>query len=123
MCKKSVLKDWAASPSDEEGTHAFDLTEERVDVEVAQERAQMIMDTQRQISLDNNEKLVGKEVEVIIDSVPEGSDYHFMARTQWDAPEVDNRVQILDGNATPGEFRKVQIIDCSEYDLDAKLID
>ena len=87
------------------------------------ERAETIMDVQRQISLARNENLVGQEVEVIIDSIAEGSEYHFNARTQWDAPEVDNTVLITEGSADVGSFRKALITDCSEYDLDAKLID
>lgn len=108
--------------SDEEGTSAFDLTEERVDVEIAMERAETLMGIQRQISLERNESLVGQELTVLIDSIAEGSEYHYYARTEWDAPEVDNRVQIVAGDAQVGEFARVRIVDATEYDLDAEII-
>jgi ribosomal protein S12 methylthiotransferase len=111
--------------SDEEGTHAAEAfpVEDLIEEDVIQDRISRIMNTQAAISLDRNESLIGEEIEVLIDSEAEGSDYHFYARTQWDAPEVDNRVCILEGDATPGEFRKVKILSASEYDLEAKIID
>lgn len=108
--------------SDEEGTSAFELKEERVDIDIAMERAETLMNIQRQISLERNEKLVGQELTVLIDSIAEGSEYHYFARTEWDAPEVDNRVQIVAGDAQVGEFARVKIVDASEYDLDAIII-
>ena len=108
--------------SDEDGTHAFDLNNQRVDIEVAQERAERVMNVQQHISLENNEARIGQELDVLIDEVAEGSDFHFYGRTQWDAPEVDNRVQILNGNAAPGDFVKVKVLSASEYDLDAEII-
>ncbi len=111
--------------SDEEGTHAAEAfpVEDLIEEDVIQDRISRIMNTQAAISLERNESLIGEEIEVLIDSEAEGSDYHFYARTQWDAPEVDNRVCILEGDATPGEFRKVKILSASEYDLEAKIID
>lgn len=110
--------------SNEEGTHAFDAFSEsdHLSEELIQDRIARVMSRQADISLERNESLIGQELEVLIDNEAEGSDYHFFARTQWDAPEVDNRVCILEGSATPGEFRKVQIIGASEYDLEARLI-
>ncbi len=108
--------------SSEEGTHAATL-ENTVDPEIAQERLNRLLAQQSQISLERNQNLIGQELTVLIDEVAEESDFHFYARTQWDAPEVDNIVRILDGSATPGEFRKVRIVDATEFDLDAILVD
>ena len=109
--------------SDEEGTYAYDLDEPKVPLEVAEERLDILMTQQQQISLDRNLNLIGRELDVILDYVPEGSPYHFQGRTQWDALEVDNFVNIVDGSGDLGTFRKVQILDASEYDLEAKFID
>jgi ribosomal protein S12 methylthiotransferase len=108
--------------SDEEGTSAFDLDLPRVDLEVAQERAQILMGVQQNISLARNQQLIGKELNILVDSIAEGSEFHYYARTQWDAPEVDNRVMIHTGDAEVGSFRKVLITDASEFDLEAKLL-
>lgn len=111
--------------SDEDGTHAFAL-EPKVAMPVIEERVDRVMSLQRQIALEENEKRVGETVEVIIDSVAEGMDCHFVGRTEGDAPEVDNRVLI---HATPeassadiGSFRKVLVTDAREYDLEANLL-
>jgi ribosomal protein S12 methylthiotransferase len=110
--------------SAEDGTFAEESQQNlnRVPLELIEERTSIIMQIQQEISLERNQNLIGRELKVIIDEVAEGSEYHFFARTEWDAPEVDNRVQIIDGDATPGEFRKVQIVDASEYDLDARML-
>jgi ribosomal protein S12 methylthiotransferase len=111
--------------SDEEGTFAFDL-QPKVAQDVIEARVERVMTLQRQISLDDNEKRIGDVVEVMIDSVAEGADHHYVGRTEGDAPEVDNSVLIYgaDGamDADPGTFRKVRIDDASEYDLIATLL-
>jgi ribosomal protein S12 methylthiotransferase len=110
--------------SDEDGTHAFKL-EPKVPQEVMDERMDRVMSLQRQIALEDNLKRIGQTVEVVIDSVAEGQDHHFNARTEGDAPEVDNQVLLFvdDGaNAEPGSFRKAVVTDAREYDLEAKLL-
>ncbi len=113
------------SYSDEEGTHAFDL-QPKISQDVIEARVDRVMTLQRQISLEENEKRIGQTVEVIIDAVAEGADHHWNGRTEGDAPEVDNTVQIFAGEgadaADPGTFRKVLITDASEYDLVATLL-
>ncbi len=116
------------SYSDEDGTFAFDL-KPKVSQAVMEKRVDRIMTLQRQISLEENESRIGETVEVIIDAVAEGEDYHFIGRTQGDAPEVDNRVLIFGDvnsakeiSAEVGTFRQVQITDAREYDLEGKLL-
>jgi ribosomal protein S12 methylthiotransferase len=113
--------------SDEDGTHAFDL-QPKVPQEAIEERIDRVMSLQRQIALEENEKRIGETVEVIIDSVAEGMDCHFVGRTQGDAPEVDNRVLITAAEsgkangAEIGSFRSVLITDAREYDLEGNLL-
>jgi len=107
----------------EEGTPVMNMDLEPVPLDIAMERAEILMSMQQNISLERNQSLIGTTQKIIIDGVPEGSDYHFVGRTQWDAPEVDNFVNVVDGNADIGSFRTVQIIDASEYDLEAKFVD
>ena len=111
--------------SDEDGTFAFDL-KPKVPQRVAEARLDRIMTLQSQISLEENEMRIGETVEVIIDAVAEGEDYHFTGRTQGDAPEVDNRVLIFGSegimDADLGTFRKVLVTDAREYDLEGKLM-
>lgn len=106
--------------SHEENTHAYSLVDD-VSEELKRERADMIMDAQRDISAELNQSMVGKEVRVLIDRVEHGV---FIGRTEFDSPDVDNEVHIEapDTNLRPGEFVQAQITSATEYDLHGRLI-
>jgi len=76
--------------SHEENTHAYNL-EDDVPEEVKQERANIIMEIQSQISWELNQKKIGETFRCIIDR-KEGN--HFVGRTEFDSPDVDNEVLI-----------------------------
>lgn len=107
--------------SPEEGTHAVSLGGE-VDPEVAQDRLARLMRRQAEISLELNEARVGSTLRVLVDGVAEGQSHRFDARTEFDAPEVDNSVQIVDGECEPGTFAQVRIVGATEYDLEAVVV-
>ncbi|MCX5710745.1 MAG: MiaB/RimO family radical SAM methylthiotransferase [Candidatus Omnitrophica bacterium] len=100
--------------SAEEGTVAFDLKPQVPD-QVKRERFDRIMKLQQDVSVENNRKLLGKTLEVLIDEKGEGS---YLGRTQFDAPEVDGMVYVNSKlKLKPGDFVKVKITDTLEYDL------
>lgn len=120
-----TLKDWVKEMrferlgcftySHEENTHAYKLTDD-VPEEVKQQRAAEIMDIQSQISWELNQEKIGKTFRCIIDR-KEGT--HFVGRTAFDSPDVDNEVLI---DATKhyvrvGEFIDVKIEEASDFDL------
>ena len=107
--------------SPEEGTHGFDLPG-AVDPEIAQDRLARLMRRQSEISLELNEERIGQELTVLVDEIAEGQSHRFAARTEFDAPEVDNSVLILDGDADPGAFCRVKIVGATEYDLEAVVV-
>ncbi|HSQ40983.1 MAG TPA: 30S ribosomal protein S12 methylthiotransferase RimO [Fibrobacteraceae bacterium] len=107
--------------SREEGTVAASLPDQ-VPTEVAQERLDRLLAQQAEISLERNQSLIGQNVEVILDDVGDESEFHFFGRTQWDAPDVDNAIRVLDGDGEPGQFRRAHIVDASAFDLDATLL-
>ncbi|SHH02964.1 30S ribosomal protein S12 methylthiotransferase RimO [Flagellimonas flava] len=101
--------------SHEENTHAYTLTDD-VPEEIKQERANEIMELQSQISWELNQEKVGKTFRCIIDR-KEGN--HFVGRTEFDSPDVDNEVLI---DATQhyvkiGEFVNIEITEASDFDL------
>ena len=51
-------------------------------------------------------------------------DNHFVGRTEFDSPEVDNEVLIdaTDAYVRVGDFANVKIISASEFDLFGELI-
>lgn len=120
-----ILKDWVAEMrferlgcfaySHEENTHAY-LLEDDVPAEVKQRRANEIMEIQSQISWELNQEKIGKTFRCIIDR-KEGN--HFVGRTEFDSPDVDNEV-LIDASkhyVKTGEFVMVTITDATEFDL------
>lgn len=101
--------------SHEENTHAYSL-EDDVPEEVKQERANEIMEIQSQISWELNQQKIGQTFRCIVDR-KEGN--YFVARTEFDSPDVDNEVLI---DATQhylkqGEFVDIKINDAADFDL------
>lgn len=101
--------------SHEENTHAYRL-EDDVPEEIKQARANEIMEIQSQISWELNQEKIGKTFRCAIDR-KEGK--HFVGRTEFDSPDVDNEVLI---DATKhylktGDFATIKIIDASDFDL------
>jgi ribosomal protein S12 methylthiotransferase len=101
--------------SHEENTHAFNL-EDDVPAEVKQQRVDEIMAIQMDISRELNEQKVGKEYRVLIDR-KEGA--HFVGRTEFDSPDVDNEVLIPaeDIYLKVGDFCTVKVVEAHDYDL------
>lgn len=105
--------------SHEEDTHAYNL-EDDVPAEEKQRRADDIMNMQAEQAWENNQKLVGKEMKVIIDRLEGDS---FFGRTEYDSPEVDNEVIIpFQKGINPGDFVKVKIKSADFYDLEGEII-
>lgn len=101
--------------SHEEDTHAFGLADDIPD-ELKQDRAARLMEVQEQISLELNEKMEGCQFNVLVDR-QEGD--FWVARTQYDSPEVDNEV-LIDRKYTfvkQGEFYPVRIDRVEQFDL------
>lgn len=100
--------------SREEDTPAFQM-EEQVDDEIKLKRQERIMLLQSDISLDNNQKMVGKVIKVFIEGI-ESNKYY--GRSYKDAPEIDGNVFFSSKEKhNPGEFTYVKIVEASEYDL------
>ncbi len=113
----------AFSYSDEDGTWAKDLPN-KIPTEEAEERLGRVMDFQREISTEHLQSRIGTEVTVILDSVAEGEAYHYVGRTEGDAPEVDGQVLIHGAkDAEIGSIRQVLITEAHEYDLEGVLQD
>ncbi|MCX5697611.1 MAG: 30S ribosomal protein S12 methylthiotransferase RimO [Candidatus Omnitrophica bacterium] len=100
--------------SREEGTAAYRL-KGQIPRAVKAARFDQLMRTQQEVSRLNNEKLLGKVIKVLIDE-KEGDSY--IARSEYDAPEVDGQVYVRSKRLLkPGDFVEARIIDTMEYDL------
>jgi len=106
--------------SHEDQTHSYSMADD-VPAELKQERADRIMELQEGISLELNKKKVGNTYKVLFDRKEGG---HFVGRTEFDSPEVDNEV-LVDAKATyirTGDFAVVKITGASEFDLHGEVV-
>ena len=81
-----------------------------------QERVERIMALQNGIALAGNLRRVGSVQRVVIDS-RQGD--HYVGRTQYDSPEVDQEILIpaAGKRLLRGHFYDVRIVSASDYDL------
>ena len=103
------------SYSQEEGTPAGDR-EDQIPEDIKQERLDMVMMAQMEISYEHNAALVGRTLKVIVDSSEEDGSY--VGRTMYDAPEIDDSVLFTSRrDLRPGDIVNVLIEDAFDYDL------
>jgi len=102
--------------SREEGTRAAELPNHVPD-EVKEERFRLVMEQQQEISAELNRKMVGRRLEVMIETPSEEMSGYWEGRAYTDAPEVDGRIFVSGQNLACGQFHLVEITDAREYDL------
>lgn len=107
--------------SHEEDTTAYQL-EDNITQEEKEERAEEIMAVQQPISLELNQKKIGKVVKVLFDRV-EGE--YFVGRTEFDSPEVDNEVLVKKETdfVRIGDFAQIKITDADDFDLYGEVVE
>lgn len=107
--------------SHEENTPAYKMNE-FVPQEVIDERYNVLMEIQKEISTEKNNAKTGKTVQVIIDEVNRDRSYA-IGRTPGDSPEIDNEVIVesIPPDLKTGSILNVLITDAAEYDLYGKI--
>jgi len=75
-----------------------------------------LMEVAQEVSAKRLQTKIGREIEVIVDEIDEDGD--IIARTIWDAPEVDGNIIIepFEG-AKVGDKFVALVTDADEYDL------
>lgn len=107
--------------SEEEGTYSATRLKDNVEDSVKQERVERIMRLQERVSLANNARRIGQKMRAIIDR-KEGDFY--IGRSEYDSPEVDQEI-IIDSAGKRlyrGRFYDVEVTDCEDYDLYARVL-
>jgi ribosomal protein S12 methylthiotransferase len=101
----------------ESGT-ASEALGDTVPAEVKEERYDQLMALQQDISLERNQKFMGKTLDVLFEGQGDGLS---MGRSYRDAPEIDGLV-IVEGDAPLGELLPVRINGAMTYDLSGDLL-
>lgn len=106
--------------SHEEDTRAYRMYKDQLSEAEKENRANLVIQTQRKISLAKNQAKIGSIQQVLLDR--EGNN-RYIGRTQADSPEVDNEV-IIASKKQPleiGTFVEVKITQAEAYELYASL--
>lgn len=116
--------------SREKGTAAYEF-ENQVPHEIKQKRKDKLMRLQQKISLEKNKEFIGKTMDMLVEYIEHNVETRhgaslkrIVGRSYRDAPEIDGQLYIdlkpNEKNPLPGEFIKVKITGCDEYDLYCK---
>lgn len=106
--------------SHEENTRAH-KDEDNVPQEIKDERAAELMSLQEEISQSLNQQKEGKTFKVLFDRKEGG---HFIGRTEYDSPEVDNEVLVdaKESYVRIGDFANVKITSAEAFDLYGEVV-
>jgi ribosomal protein S12 methylthiotransferase len=102
--------------SHEEGTHSGTL-EQLVAPKLIERRAKELMKAQRAVSKRRLRAMIGRELEVLVEGESDESELLLVGRHAGQAPDVDGRVHLINGTASPGEIHRVRITHAADYDL------
>jgi ribosomal protein S12 methylthiotransferase len=101
--------------SPEEGTKAYELPD-NIPGKLKKERLERIMELQQSVSLELNTNKIGKIFKTLIDRKEND---HYVGRTEFDSPEIDNEILIPTNNQElfVGAFYQVKISKADYFDL------
>jgi ribosomal protein S12 methylthiotransferase len=108
--------------SDEE-TSASHEQDAKVKPLVAVNRARKLMALQRAIAREENRKLVGKEIEVLVEGPSEEHELVMQGRHAGQAPDIDGHVYLSEGEVHAGQMVRARVVQASDYDLLANVIE
>ena len=104
--------------SKEKNTKAYSL-KPQVPAKIKKQRHKKLMEIQQNVSKEINEKLIGQNIDCIIEAISETGEV--VGRTYKDAPEVDGLVYINTTNpVNPGDIITAKVTGAVEYDLIAE---
>jgi ribosomal protein S12 methylthiotransferase len=107
--------------SHEEDTHSYIEYNDDIPDNIKESRVAELMEIQQNISAEQNEKLVGRTLKVLIDR-RDGE--YFAGRTEYDSPEVDQEVLIpAVFELSIGKFYNIKINQSTEFDLFGNPVD
>ncbi|MBQ6125054.1 MAG: radical SAM protein, partial [Spirochaetales bacterium] len=107
--------------SREEGTYAYDLTDEKTHEalsKVAAKRQKKLERLQEKITAECLQQFVGKEYDVLIEELIEGEDLA-IGRIWAQAPEVDGLTVVMGRGMVPGNVYRCGITKVNGVDLEA----
>ena len=92
---------------------------DHIDEAVKEERRGRLMQVQQEIAFEFNESLFGQQIDVIVDHAVAEQDGAWVARTIYDAPDVDSAIYLTqtDNELQPGDIVAAEVVGRQGYDL------
>lgn len=110
--------------SKEEGTPAAKL-EEQIHYATKKSRYCKLMELQKKIVEENSSKLIGKELEILVEAINFDHTY-YIARSYGEVPDIDGLIYVKNENKKEdislGSFKKCRITGIKDYDLLAEFV-
>ena len=108
--------------SREEGTPAYDF-EDQIDAQTAQDRYDILMREQLDISEAASKAMIGKKLTVLSEGYDQVAESYY-GRSYADAPDIDGKIYFSSNGRkiADGEFVTVEITEALDYDLVGKVI-
>lgn len=104
----------------EKGTPAYKM-KNQIPTELVEERYDRLMSLQRELHFQDNQKWIGKDMEIILDEVDESGRKGY-GRTWRDAVEIDSGIEIESSIPLhPGMIATCRVTGTHEYDLQGVL--
>jgi ribosomal protein S12 methylthiotransferase len=88
--------------------------------EEKESRRAALLERQQGIAFDFQRSLVGKNLDVLIDTPDPERSRHYLGRTYADSPEIDGMVRVTGRGIRPGELVSCEIVAADGYDLTAR---
>jgi len=107
--------------SKEEGTKAYGM-DGQIHHNTKKARLRRILEAQAVISREKNEQYVGRTLPVLVEGESEESELLIQGRTYFQAPDIDGRVYITDGDIKVGTIQNVEIEEAHTYDLVGRVV-
>ena len=96
--------------------------EDQIDEQEKQDRYDLVMQEQMEVTREYNDSMVGKVINVLVEGFDPCSDA-FYGRSYADAPEIDTKVYFTaDIRPLEGTFVKVRVKEVMDYDLIGKMV-
>ncbi|HEU4963180.1 MAG TPA: 30S ribosomal protein S12 methylthiotransferase RimO [Bacilli bacterium] len=107
--------------SPEEGTPSAEFGAQVPDEE-KERRSNILMEVAREVASARQARLVGDELDVLVEKLDEEDPTIRVGRTQYDAREVDGVVYVANTDASVGDMIRVRITHAYDFDLSGEAV-
>lgn len=104
----------------EDDTWAAKHLSDDISEDVKQDRLSRLMELQEEISASLQHEMIGRNIKCIVDRI-EGETA--VCRSQWDSPDVDPEILVVNNGYNPGEFLNVEITKSYPFELEGRVVD